>query len=234
MSGTSSPQTESEGVVVVEFDLSDSVYPFIGVSREEDCSVALEKILPRASDRYAEFFSITGADPDDVLALTEDRDVVDSRVVTRSEDGGLVEFVVSGFCPAQNLAEFGAIPQEVECHGGDGRIVAEIPASADAAGIVDEFLDSHPGAELVAKHTRDRPTPMFIGQELERAVDERLTDRQKEVLLAAYEASYYDAGSETTGADLADQLGITPPTLSQHLAAAERKLVSIIIEDNLV
>jgi DNA-binding CsgD family transcriptional regulator len=221
------------GVTVVEFELSDPTYPFVGLSEAEDCRVTLEKMLPRRSGAYAEFFRVLGADPDTVLDIAAEDDLVESTVITRSDSGGLFEFVVDGFCPARALAERGAIPQTVVGEAGQGRIRAEIPAGVDTSSVISGFIEEHPDAELRSKQTTDRATPLFTKSELEEAVDERLTDRQREVLETAYDNGYYEVSKDITGEEVGDLLGITAPTVSQHLQAAERKLVSMVLDDEM-
>jgi hypothetical protein len=218
-------------VVEATFEVSDSVYPFVGVTEAADCRAELERMLPRGEDRYAEFFTFAGVDPDRVLAFTEKLDLVDTRLVTAYESGGLFEFVVSKNCPAWELAELGAVPQTVVGEDGRGRIAAEIPSDRDPSAVISEFLDRHPSAELFSKQQTDGITPIFTTEQLELTVEERLTDRQQELLLAAYEAGYYDRTSDTTGEEIAAEFGIGSSTLSQHLAAAERKLVAVFVDD---
>ncbi|WP_251343081.1 helix-turn-helix domain-containing protein [Haloplanus halophilus] len=231
MSDTERP-SDPRNPVEVRFSVSDPAYPFVGITREEDCRVELERMLPRGSGTYAEFFSVIGADADRVLELARSNDLVEASLLSRYESGGLFEFLVSGFCPARRLAELGAIPQAVVSEDGEGRIAADVPADRDAAEVVDDFLDDHPSAELIAKRTKESSAPLFTTEELRMAVDDRLTDRQREILFAAYEAGHYERPRETTCEELADEFDISPATLSQHLRVAERKLVTVFAEDS--
>lgn len=224
---------DAGSVVVVTFALSDPRYPFVGISEREQCRVALERMVPRGSGEYAEFVSVRGADPHSILNILDGQDVVEPNLLSSYENGGLFEFVVEGFCPARDLAERGAVPVEVTSEDGSGHIVVEIPGNLNDSTVINEFLDDHPAAELESKRTSDRLTPLFERSDLHRAVNERLTDRQLEVLQTAYEASYYGATSETTGEELGDALGISASTVSQHLQAAERKLVAILFEERI-
>lgn len=54
--------------------------------------------------------------------------------------------------------------------------------------------------------------------------------RQRETLLAAHEAGYYEIPRGTTTAELADQLGVQRRTAEDHLRRAENKLVDAMIE----
>ncbi len=54
---------------------------------------------------------------------------------------------------------------------------------------------------------------------------ERLTDRQREVVLAAYASGYYEIPRESSSEELADRLGLEKSTFLEHLRRAERNLV---------
>jgi predicted DNA binding protein len=215
----------------VSFTISDSTYPFVGLSAEADCRVELERMVPREAGRYAEFFSVAGADPARVMTLAKEHDSVDPAVIARDEDGGLFEFVVSDGCPARRLAELGGLPQEVEGVDGNGRIVAEVPPGYDASDVAAEFLEEYASAELICKREKDRPTPLFAPRDLERAIEERLTDRQGEILRTAYAAGYYERPRKTTGEAIATDLGISAATFSQHIRAAEQNLLGLLYEE---
>lgn len=225
--------TDGAEVVILEFSVADPEYPFVGLSASENCVISMERMLPREDGEYAEFFSVFGADPERVLELARATDPVEPTLIDRFDDGGLFEFTVEGFCPARSLAERGAIPRRVESENGHGTIVVEVPAEGLATDIIDGFLDEHPTVELVAKRTTERVTPLFTQAELQQALGERLTPRQWEVLTTAFELGYYEPGGGTTGEAISDELDISPPTVSQHLQAAERKLVSILLESEL-
>lgn len=220
-----------DGVEEVEFAIVDQSYPFIGLSEVERCEVRLERMVPRDPGRYAEFFTVDNADPDAVLARAEAHPTVDASAVSRRDAGGLFEFVVDGMCPAVHLAELGALPRVVRATEGHGRIVVEVPPGHDTPAIIGEFVGEHEGAELAARRPKDRCTPVFTDRDLQRAVDERLTDRQQEVLRAAYEAGYYEQPRTTEGREIATALGISGATFSQHVRAAERNLLALLYEE---
>lgn len=53
----------------------------------------------------------------------------------------------------------------------------------------------------------------------------RLTDRQREVLETAYEMGYFDYPRDANASEVAEQLGIRPSTFTEHLNAAQSKLL---------
>lgn len=218
-------------VFQVQFTLTDTDYPFVGVSAIDGCRVFLEEIIPRGGGVYAEFYSVSGVDPSEVMAAARGYDSVQPNLLNEYENGGLFEFEVSGKCPVLFLGELGALPRCVYSVGGRGHISAEIPSSENASEVVAAFLDAHPDAELVGKREQPYITPMFGHRRFREAMTDRLTDRQEEILSAADEAGYYDWPRKITAERLADQLGISTSTLLKHLRTAERKLVGAFFEE---
>jgi hypothetical protein len=58
----------------------------------------------------------------------------------------------------------------------------------------------------------------------------RLTDRQQEVLVTAYEMGYFERPRRANASEVAAQLDITQSTLSEHLVTAQRKLLADILD----
>lgn len=220
------------GVVELEFAVTDPAHPFVGASAAEDCRVDLEEMVPRGGGEYAEFFSVTGADPDSILAFAGQHESVSPKLVREYENGGLFEFSVAADCPAVTLAEQGALPRTVRGIDGEGTIVGELPSGSDPAAVVEGFLDEYSAAEFVAKRETDHSATTFNYDGFQQVLRARLTDRQFEVIEAAYEAGYYEWPRECTGQEVAKSLGITSATFSQHVHAAERKLLAILFEQS--
>ncbi|WP_144920417.1 helix-turn-helix domain-containing protein [Halorubrum salsamenti] len=223
---------QADSVVEIELTVQDPAYPFVGVSEKEHCRVELANIIPRPEAQYAEFFNVLGAPPARITRHTDTYETVETSLLSEYDDGGLFEFVVSGNCPAYRLAELGALPQTVEGVDGQGRIVAEIPLRYDPAGVTEQFLEEHPEFELIAKRTRDTHASMLTPSTLQQPVLNDLTDRQREVLQSAFEMGYYEWPRGCTGQDVADELGITSATFSEHVFAAERKILTFLFENS--
>lgn len=220
----------STPVIEVEFVLNDSTHPFIAASEETGCTVELAEMIPRPDGRYAEFFNVTGADPERIETLAAEHGTVDVTTLTEYENGALFEFLVSGRCPAFTLAELGALPRTVEGVDGRGRIVAEIPVSYDPPTVVDAFLEQTPDAELSSKREKAGVNPLFSKSSFQQVLQAYLTDRQREVLETAFEAGYYDWPRDCTGAEVASELGISSATFSEHIHAAERNILCVLFD----
>ena len=58
----------------------------------------------------------------------------------------------------------------------------------------------------------------------------RLTEKQREVLITAYKLGYYDIPRRINSDQLAEKLGIVNSTLVEHLRKAERRLLAQVLE----
>lgn len=59
---------------------------------------------------------------------------------------------------------------------------------------------------------------------------DRLTDRQREVLLTAHEMGYFEYPRQSNATAVAAELGIEPSTFSEHLAVAQGKLFGELLD----
>jgi len=69
---------------------------------------------------------------------------------------------------------------------------------------------------------------MLTPSTLQQSILNDLTNRQQEVLQTAFGMGYYEWPRDCTGQDVADELGITSATFSEHVFAAERKILAFL------
>jgi DNA-binding CsgD family transcriptional regulator len=60
----------------------------------------------------------------------------------------------------------------------------------------------------------------------------RLTDRQREVLEAAYEMGYFERPKQANATEIANELDIAQSTFTEHLMTAQQKLLDDVLETN--
>lgn len=68
-------------------------------------------------------------------------------------------------------------------------------------------------------------------EEFTETTESPLTDRQRAVVTEALARGYYDWPRQITNEDLADELEISRATLHEHLRKAERKLLSMVLNN---
>lgn len=231
------PPSDTETGTELEFRLTDpEEYPFVRLSSVEECRLVLEDLVPQSSGDYLEFFRVTDGSTTRIVELAEREETVEARLVDEYDDGSLFEFRVSEpeACVAVSMVDEGAFPRELWADRGEGRLVADVLPPHDARDVIDAFKTDHPSLELVAKRERTVTGPLFLHHQLRSLFDEVLTDRQREVLTTAYLGGYFEQPREVDSTDLADRLGITQSTFSQHVRTAQCKIISMLYEEHLL
>jgi predicted DNA binding protein len=108
--------------------------------------------------------------------------------------------------------------------GGTQHVVGELSVESDLRALMDTLTAAFPATELVTKRERERPAETTSA--FRSSLREELTDKQAAVLQAAYHAGYFEWPRGSTAEELADAIGITSPTLHNHLRRAEQKLLT--------
>lgn len=199
----------------------------VRASREADCEVRLEELLHRADDRIVEVVSFMDASVDRVNSMAvEEPSVADARLVGDGPDGCLFEFVVDEPSVSGSLAEAGAMTRSVAAASGVGRLVAVVPSGVDVRSVLEAFQRDYPDSELLAQ--RERDPPIRTPQGLHVALAGRLTEKQFEAVETAFRLGYFEWPREHTATECASALGISQPTFSQHVRAAEHAVFGVL------
>jgi predicted DNA binding protein len=125
------------------------------------------------------------------------------------------------------LLDVGARPTDIVADGDRLTITAEAPVDADPRTIHRTLSAGIDDLRLASK--QERPRDRDAGGDGGTVLDQ-LTDRQVEVLRAAYLAGYYAWPRDTTAEELADALDISSPTLHQHLRRAKLNLLESLLD----
>ncbi|GCF15519.1 hypothetical protein Harman_34540 [Haloarcula mannanilytica] len=133
-------------------------------------------------------------------------------------------------------AEQGCVCERIEAAG---CVVQEF--SADTESIVVTFLvEDMPTLREIVADLKSEGETVKLRRLLEDASSEtdrpvvldraKLTERQREVLGRAHEMGYFEHPREATAGDVADALDISTSTFTEHLAAAQRKLLDDLLD----
>ncbi|WP_126661982.1 helix-turn-helix domain-containing protein [Haloterrigena salifodinae] len=96
----------------------------------------------------------------------------------------------------------------------------------EIAGIVDDLRDRFESVlveELTQDHDDETSDPVLVDRDL-------LTTRQREIIETAHEMGYFDYPKGANATDVAEELGIARSTFTEHLAAAQTKLLDALLE----
>ncbi|EFW90954.1 response regulator receiver modulated GAF sensor protein [Haladaptatus paucihalophilus DX253] len=221
----------SDSVLELEFSITNTGSFFVVTSEELGCSFELDGVVPRRDDVYLFYVTLSGAPSEKVIERADESPMVEHvRVIQETGDETLLEVALCGTeTSAQALIERGAYVQRGSIEDGKGSIVVEVPANTRVRPFLDAVEEVYEETSLLSKQSRDRP--FHSTSEFYHELGETLTERQAEILQAAYLAGYFDYPRASSGAELADTLDISSPTFHQHLQTAERKLLSLLFSE---
>ncbi|SDQ46462.1 bacterio-opsin activator domain-containing protein [Natronobacterium texcoconense] len=220
----------SDHVVEFELECTDDRSFFVDVSDRLECRFELDSVVPVSESTQLYYFRLEGASPADVFDLAAvEEEVTDYRLIETYEDGWRVEFVVEGSSTMLTLSEYGVTVRTATIEDGVGTITAECAADADLRTIVNGFRATFPDSELVGKRESDRT--VRTAREFREGLEDRLTDRQISSLRAAYFGGYYDWPRESTAEEVADAMGISSPTLHNHLRKGQHELLRTFFDE---
>ena len=216
----------TDSIVELEFRLHDASWSVLStLALETGTTIEFVAIVPAAeADRV--FFTVRDGSPDAVLTALEALVTVESGRLVADDEESLFEVTISGPTIAGALAEHGGAPQRITVEEGVVHVVVELPQRADVRGFVETFQREFSDVEFLARRNRERP--MRTRQEFSGELEDTLTDRQYDVLKTAYFSGYFESPRRTNGEQLAETFDVSSPTISGHIRAAQRTLLSLV------
>lgn len=215
----------ADTAVELAFESRDEHSFFAAASATHECSLTMEGVVPGEEQSLLYFVTLADAKPDTVVEWAPTTEAVtDARLVRDYGEEALIELVVDGSELSKALVEHGATVRRMAATAGNQEVVGEVPADTDVRAVVDDITAAFPDTELLTKRERERPAeslPAFRS-----SLRENLTEKQAAVLQAAYHAGYFEWPRGSTAEELADAIGITSPTLHNHLRRAQQKLLT--------
>ncbi|WP_254280012.1 bacterio-opsin activator domain-containing protein [Haloarcula marina] len=217
----------TDSVVELELSLSTPESTLSRLAESLDGPVECEGVVPSGADTTRLFLRIA----DDGLALESlGGEIGRIETITQVSDDGRYEVTVNGSTVPATLLDYGAQLLEVEAEANHVDAVVHLAADTDVRAFVEQLERAYPSVQMHAR--RERSTQHLTENNLRAVLEERLTERQLEVLQTAYFSGFFDWPRETTGEEVASLLGITQPTVNRHLRVGERKLLELVLDED--
>ena len=130
-------------------------------------------------------------------------------------------------CPCECIESFDCPVIDVRTRSGALYLTFHAPDMASLQEIIGTLNERYPTLDVQRllqseqKHTES--SLVFVDRST-------LTDRQREVLETAHRMGYFDHPKGANAGEVADELEITTSTFSEHLAAAQTKLLGAILD----
>ncbi|WP_169302389.1 bacterio-opsin activator domain-containing protein [Halorientalis salina] len=226
----------ADRVVELTFRSTDPNSVLVDASAELDCTITVDSAIPTATDAVLCYVTVEGTAPSavrDRLAATSAVTAVRGLSRREGQPSGTLELELEHGSLAQALVAADAVVTANEVSAGTATVVCELTPDRDISGFVSQVTAQFPETELVAKHERDRsaadarqPTTQVLSD----VFTNHLTDRQRQVVRAAFHAGYFASPRRSTATEISEALSITQSTFSYHLRNAQQTLFETLLE----
>lgn len=134
----------------------------------------------------------------------------------------------TGDCPCACLGRFGCPIHRYLADGEELTLVFHAEEFGTLQDVMATLREEFPSADV-----QQLLQPPLSGTPDDRRFVNRgkLTDRQLEVLKTAYQRGYFERPKGANATELAEELGISQSTFTEHLVAAQRKLFDDVFDD---
>ncbi|QLH81706.1 histidine kinase N-terminal 7TM domain-containing protein [Halosimplex pelagicum] len=221
----------AESLVEIELACRDGSDPLVAVTTTVPCRVELEGVIPSSEEGPVAYLRVS----DSEVGVVSDAfaDVTDDsvRIVSETADGdsgGLLEWQLTGDAPLGALVDHGAHVHSVGFVDDAVHYEFDIASGTDARVLVDHLRNRFEDIQVLSK--REKSASVEVNEVLPQEPFEDITDRQEEVLRAAYQSGYFEWPRDSNAEEVADALGISSPTLHSHLRKAEQSVLSDLFE----
>jgi len=213
---------ESDRVLELSYETETQSDPFVRASNEHSCRLVFEKAVHAADDLVITYLTVEDADPEVGGEVARSFDLIESVRRLDGDDGPHYElrWTDSLF---HVVADAGARGTNVVVEDGVGTLNVEAPGDIDVRRVTESLQRRFPELDLVTKRERESTdTPWW---HVHGDIGACLTDRQRDVLQAAYYSGYYEWPRKTDAETLADSLDIATSTLLQHLRKGHNRVL---------
>ncbi|WP_224270963.1 bacterio-opsin activator domain-containing protein [Haloprofundus salinisoli] len=211
----------------VEFAVDDPSFVLSRLAREAECTLSYQGGVQQSSE--GSYVFVTVGDPSmEAVADAASKLVAidDVQQISADAEGGVLRLRLTQPFLALELADHGAIFRKATTDPSQTTLVVDIPDSIDVRTITQLVRETFSAVELRSKQTLDQS----IERDFYSKFLEKLTERQLEVIQTAYYSGFFESPRESTGEEVAETLGISPPAFSKHARTVQRKLFATLFE----
>lgn len=144
------------------------------------------------------------------------------------DDAGVYEIErESDDCVCETIAGFDCPLSNVEVADGTLYVTLHLGEAAELRGLLERLREAYDGVRV---RYLVRSGGEAAGGDVVPVDRGRLTDRQREVVATAYRMGYFDYPRRSNASEVAASLDIAPSTFTEHLTAAQSKLLDAVLE----
>ena len=212
--------------VEVAFRIQD-IFEAMDCSTRTDERLTFDRTIPIGGDQYLQYGTGNEEAVETLQQVVEELDHMEELTILE-EGPGLIEWELRLGSPGflSKIAGLGGRIDRAVIDDGDYHVTIHLPPGVDTRQVTEAVRENHPTFELV---TRVGVTETKGPGRLH-SLEPDLTECQRTTLEAAYYAGFFDWPRNSTGEDLADSMGVSPPTFHQHLRLGTNRVLETLFE----
>ena len=220
------PSTLDNGGATIELQIETADVIVTRLSAAIDRPVSFEGAARQSDDTRVLY--VTTDVPVDESNLSDD--LVDTRLIESSDEYSLLQIRVDQPCLASVVESHGGTLREATATESSLSAVIDVPGTVEIRDLVTAVGRTIGPVELIAKRERDPEDTANLGTNPRTLFLSGLTDRQREVVLAAYHGGYFETPRRMSGTEIAESLDISAPAFHNHLRTVHRQIFEYLFE----
>ncbi len=222
-------QASSEEYTILEFELADSAYPFHQLAVATDARIRFDSVAEITDTETRVFVTVLEGDPETVLDQAASvSSIAGLTSMGETRDRRFSVTVRKPFL-ASIVGKHGARLRDAVSDSDGTTFRVEVPANTSKRPVLDALTTEYREIAPVAQRQKANPDMLDADQ-----VEDILTERQYQILRAAFYGGYYEAPKEITGEDLATNFDISNTAVYKHLLAGHRNILGAIFEQSAI
>jgi PAS domain S-box-containing protein len=216
-------------VTRVEFAIDDPTFVLSRLAQDAGCTLSYQGDVQQSTEGSYVFVTVEDASLGEVAEVASQIVAIDDvQQISADGEGGVLRLRLTQLFLALELADHGAVFREATADPDSTTLVIDIPDSIEVRAITRLVREMFADVELRSKQTLDQA----MEHDLYSKFLDKLTERQLEVIQTAYYSGFFESPRESTGEDVAETLGISPPAFYKHARTVQRKLFATLFDEN--
>jgi PAS domain S-box-containing protein len=223
---------ESENALAADRSISATLqlvgtdYYLRELIQQADCEssetrLMVHETLNHSDGEYIQYVSVNGTSVEAIAEAAANHPTVDAATVIAEDSDPRIQLTHGERTPEVQLTTVGTRVRSTSVTAKRADILIEVSNKSELKTAIETLKSANEFVSVLSSIERDRSTASDDEGPLA-----ALTDRQATALRAAYHRGYFERPRESSATDVAESLGISHPTLLEHLRLAQAKVFS--------
>jgi len=206
--------------VELEFKLTNSQYLLHQVATETGATIRFETVLQTTDETVRLLVTVEDGEPERALETATQNPRVREVDWFGDEQSKQLSIIIDRPFLATKIQTHGGQLVETVSEDGSTSIRIQLPSEISLRPLVESLSDQYSDMELLSQRTKTTRSTQVPA-----SLQELLTERQFEILTAAYHGGYYETPRGVSGEQIAENFDISGPVVYNHLQAAHRTIL---------